>query len=72
MTVLNAHFVGKQLVLDDSVPENLPANATVRVVVEVPAGQSALDRIAAMARPLAVPHDFALNHKHYVNGAPKR
>jgi len=72
MTVLNAHFVGKQLVLDDPVPDNLPANARVRVVVEPPAEQSALDKIAAMARPLGLPRDFSLNYKHYVKGAPKR
>jgi len=72
MTVLNAHFVGKRLVLDDPVPENLPENAVVRVVVEPAAEQSALDKIAAMASPLALPRDFSLNHKHYLKGMPKR
>ena len=108
MTVLNAHFDGKQIVMDDPIPDGLPGNAKVRVIVEstepssVSAAiakmaidlpelpreysvnhdeyirkgttepQNALDKIAAMARPLGLPHDFSLNHKHYVKGTPKR
>lgn len=76
MTVLNAHFVGKQLVLDDPVPDDLPVNAKVRVTVEpeleTTPGPRCLAEIAKMARPLGLPRDFSTNFKHYTKGAPRR
>jgi hypothetical protein len=72
MTVLRGHFDGKQIVLDEPVPEDLPANARVRVVVDRGGEPSVLDRIAAMARPMNLPADFSVNFKHYTKGAPRR
>ena len=49
MTVLNAHFEGRKVVLDDPIPDGRPANVRVRVTIE-PAGPSkALAAIAKMA-----------------------
>lgn len=74
MHVLNAHFVGKKLVLDDPVPDDLPPNAKVRVTVEVEEGPKprSLEKISAMARPLGLPADFSTQFKHYTKGVAKR
>ena len=74
MTTLNAHFDGKTLVLDDPVPDGLPANARARVVLdEEPAPKPrCLEEIAKMARSMGLPPDFSVNFKHYTKGAPRR
>jgi hypothetical protein len=75
MTELRAHFDGEHVVLDDPVPEGIPADARVRVLIED--GQdggrpSSLDKIAAMAVRGKLPADFAVQHKHYAKGTPRR
>ena len=76
MHVLNGHFEGKKVVLDDPIPDDLPANAKVRVTVEVEPETApkprCLAEIAKMARPLGLPRDFSTNFKHYTKGAPRR
>lgn len=76
MTVLNAHFVGKQLVLDDPVPDDLPANAKVTVNVEAPAATASKPRslaeIAAMAIDADLPRDFSTQFAHYTKGHPRK
>ena len=49
MTVLNAHFDGKHIVLDDPMPQAVPVNAKVRVIVDEPGKPRSLGEIAAMA-----------------------
>ena len=77
MHVLNGHFEGRKIVLDDPVPDGLPENAKVRVTVEPVREDAApkprsLEEIAKMARPLKLPRDFSTNFKHYTKGAPRR
>ncbi len=72
MTILNAHYDGKHIVLDDPMPPDVPPNSRVQVLVAPVREPSALDKIAAMAIPMDLPSDFSLNHKHYMKGAPKR
>lgn len=76
MHVLNGHFEGRKLVLDDPVPDDLPENAKVTVTVavegDVPPQPRCLDEIAKMARPLGLPRDFSTNFKHYTKGTPRR
>ncbi len=74
MTVLNAHFDGKQIVLDEPMPEAIPVNAKVRVIVD-DAGTSAprsLQEIAEMAVDADLPGDFSTQHAHYTKGFPKK
>lgn len=74
MTVLNGHFDGKQIVLDDPVPQTVPINAKVRVIVEGsgPSRPRCLQQIAEMAVDAELPPDFSTQHSHYVKGFPKR
>ena len=72
MTVLNAHFDGKQIVLDDPMPPEVPANAKVRVIVEEPAGPRSLREIADMAVDADLPRDFSTQHTHYTKGFPRK
>jgi hypothetical protein len=72
MTVLSAHFDGKQVVLDEPMPADVPANCPLRVVVERTDESSVLDKIAALAKPMDLPADFSVNFKHYLKGAPRR
>ena len=72
MHVLNGHFEGRKLVLDDPIPDDLPSNARVRITVEPPSDESAFDKIAAMAVDTDLPADYSVQHEHYVKGAPKR
>ena len=72
MTVLNAHFDGKQIALDDPMPQTVPANAKVRVIVEEPgsAKPRSLQQIAEMAVDAELPRDFSTQHAHYTKGFP--
>ena len=71
MHVLNGHFEGRKLVLDDPVPDDVPENARVRITVESEGAPKprCLEEIAKMARPLGLPRDFSTNFKHYTKGA---
>ena len=71
MKILNAHFVGKTLVLDDTVPDDLPAGAKVRVVVDTeiasPGPCKAFAAIAKMAVDAPeIPVDYSENHDKYL------
>jgi len=74
MVVLAAHFDGKQVIIDDPLPPDIPVNTPLRVTVatvEQDASET-LAAIAALARPLGKPRDFAAQHEHYIKGTPKR
>lgn len=76
MHVLNGHFEGRKLVLDDPVPDDLPANAKARITVEEsaePQGPSkALAAIAKMAIDAPdLPTDYSENHDKYLYGTRK-
>jgi len=72
MTILNAHYDGKQVVLDEPMPPDVPPNSRVQVVVERSAEPSALDKIAALAIDSGLPRDFSTQFAHYIKGAPRR
>jgi hypothetical protein len=74
MTVLNAHFDGKQIVLDDPMPHTVPVNAKVRVIVEESgsAKPRCLQQIAEMAVDAELPRDFSTQHAHYAKGFPRK
>ncbi|MFI5381208.1 MAG: hypothetical protein ACHRHE_18075 [Tepidisphaerales bacterium] len=74
MTVLNAHFDGKHIVLDEPLPEALPINARVRVIVEESGSSKpqSLQQIAQMAVDADLPRDFSTQHAHYTKGFPRK
>ena len=72
MTVLNAHFDGKQVVLDEPMPDGVPAATKLRVLVDVATRPQSLLKIAARAIDASLPADYAEQHEHYVKGTPRR
>ena len=72
MTVLNAHFDAKHIVLDDPMPTAIPVNAKVRVIVEEPGKPQSLQQIAEMAVDTDLPADFSTQHGHYTKGHPRK
>jgi hypothetical protein len=70
-------FDGKQVVLDEPMPSNVPANTPVRIMVDSPLPDAfgtddVLAKIAALARPANLPRDFAAQHEHYIKGTPRK
>jgi len=72
MTVINGHFDGKRVVLDDPVPTDIPTGTPVRVVFEDHSPENVLDRIAKLAGPSDLPPDYSQQHDHYVKGTPRK
>ena len=72
MTILKAHYDGKQIVLDEPMPPEVSANCQVRILVEDQAEPSALDTIAAKAVDAGLPKDYSTQHEFYVKGSPRR
>ena len=73
MTVLNGHIDGKHIVLDEPIPQGVPANARVRVLIEEEGPKPrSLEKIARMAVRGKLPRDFSMQHKHYAKGSPRR
>jgi hypothetical protein len=72
MTVLNGHFDGQRVVLDEPVPANLPPDTPVQVVFEEEQARDVLAEIAAFARPGGLPPDYSEQREHYVKGTPRR
>ena len=73
MTIINGHYDGKRVVLDDPVPTDIPADTPVRVVFdngEVRDLFAELGRLAVATDEL--PADYAAQHEHYVKGTPRR
>jgi hypothetical protein len=69
MTILNAHLDGDRVVLDDPIPEGIPANARLRVIIEVPGPSNALAAIAKMAIDAPeLPADYSARHDKYLYG----
>jgi hypothetical protein len=74
MTVLNAHFDGKQIVLDEPMPAAVPANTKVRVIVEENGASKprSLQEIADLAVDANLPPDFSTQHAHHTKGFPRK
>ena len=72
MTMLNAHYDGKQVVLDEPMPGGIPANARLQVIYTPPADSSALDQIAAMAIDTGLPADYSATFRERLRGERSR
>ena len=70
--VLNGHFDGQRVVLDDPVPADIPPQTPVKVTFEVKNDEHVLARIAKLAAPGGMPPDYSEQHEHYVKGTPRK
>jgi hypothetical protein len=71
MTMINGHYDGKRVVLDEPVPPFIPPDTPVRVVFEDGEARAVLGEIAKPAVPSDdLPPDCAEQHEHYVKGTP--
>ena len=73
MTIINGHFDGKRVVLDEPVPPDIHTDTPVRVVFD---NGELRDLFAELGR-LAVatddlPPDYAAQHEHNVKGTPRK
>ncbi len=73
MTIINGHFDGKRVELDEPPPPGVTADTPVRVIFD---NGELRDLFAELGR-LAVatddlPPDYAAQHEHYVKGTPRR
>lgn len=81
MVVLNGHFDGTGIVLDDPLPSTLRPQTRVQIVIPESEETSAL---AAEARKLIrdiadlavptdnLPSDYSAQHDHYLRGTPRK
>ncbi len=72
MTIINGHYDGKRVVLDEPVPTNIPADTPVRVYFGDEQARELLAELGKLTRPGGLPPDFSEQHDHYVKGAPRR
>lgn len=77
MTVLNGHFDGSRLVVDDPIPSDLLPQTRVRIVVvdaaDSQSGANPFDAIAELAvDDDGLPADYPEQHDHYRRGTPKK
>ena len=73
MTIINGHFDGKQVVLDEPVPAFVLPDTPVRVVFEKSDTKSVFEEIARLALSTDdLPADFSEQHDHYVKGTPRK
>ena len=73
MMVLNGHFDGHRVVLDEPVPPDIPPQTPVKVTFEVQKDEHVLARIAKLAAPDdELPADYSEQHDHYVKGTPRK
>ena len=71
MVVLTGKFDGKNFVVD-KLPEGIPPNTPIRIIVGTGARPSSFAEIAANAIDGNLPPDFAAQHEHYMYGTPKQ
>ena len=72
MTIINGHYDGQRVVLDEPVPADIPPHTPVKVTFEDRGRETVLDRIAKLAGPDDLPADYSEQHDHYVKGTPRK
>jgi len=72
MTIINGHFDGKCVVLDEPVPADIPADTPVKVSFGDGLAGDVLAELARLARPGGLPPDYSQQHDHYVKGTPRK
>jgi len=75
MTIINGHYDGKKVLLDEPVPAGIAAPTAVKVVFEDNGVGGVLDDLVELADRLPIsngPLDWSEQHDHYIHGSPKR
>jgi hypothetical protein len=73
MTIINGHYDGKRVVLDEPVPAGIAVPTPVRVMFEEGDARAVLAEIARFAVASDdLPPDYAEQHEHYVKGTPRK
>jgi hypothetical protein len=72
MTIINGHYDGKRVVLDEPVPADIPPDTPVRVSFEDGQTRDVLTELGKLARPGGLPRDFSEQHEHYIKGTPRK
>jgi hypothetical protein len=73
MVVLKGRYDGRNVVLEASVPTDIPPNTPVSVVFsQGEDGESVLSRVAKLAVKGNLPRDYSAQHEHYTKGTPRR
>ena len=72
MTILQGHFDGRHVVLDEPVPPEFQTPTPVQVVFGQNDAREVLAEIAKLARPTGLPPDYSQQPEHYVKGTPRR
>jgi hypothetical protein len=71
-TIVNGHYDGQRVVLDEPVPQDVPADTPCKVYFAKNGRRNVLDRIADLAGPSDLPPDYSQQHDHYVKGTPRK
>jgi len=73
MTILNGHYDGQRVVLDEPVPAGISPDTPVRVTFDERDARAVLAEIARFAVASDdLPPDYAEQHEHYVKGTPRK
>jgi hypothetical protein len=66
VTVLNAHFDGQHVILDEPAPVSLAPQTRVKVVIEDGGDSEPMSELARIACPGGLPPDFSRQHDRYL------
>jgi hypothetical protein len=75
MTIINGHYDGRKVLLDEPVPAGIAAPTAVKVVFEDNGAGGVLDDLVELAERLPIandPTDWSEQHDHYIHGSPKQ
>jgi len=73
MTIVNGHYDGKRVVLDEPVPSEIVADTPVQVIFDGNAARGVLAELGRLAVATdELPPDFSEQHDHYVKGTPRK
>ncbi len=71
--VLNGHFDGQRVVLDEPVPKDIPPDTPVKVTFVQQDKEHVFAKIAKLAvSGDGLPRDYSEQHDHYVKGTPHK
>ena len=72
MRIVNGHYDGSRVVLDEPVPSGIAPDTPVTVFFGNGQTREVFAELAKLARPGGLPRDFSEQHDHYVKGTPRK
>jgi hypothetical protein len=72
MTIINGHYDGKCVVLDEPLPPCIDPDTPVRISFGDGQAREVLAELAKPPRIGGLPRDFSEQHEHYVKGTPRK